>query len=89
LGLSLGYVYKAQTIKLSNIDPDANIADASYSGAALQPKIGGRWASGTFVVAATYSSGVYRRMSGKGIVIGTPEGLVFISRRPAPNHLVI
>jgi len=74
LGLSFGYFYKSQTIKLRNMDPDVNIADASYSGSAIQPKLGGRWASGPIVVAAAYSSGVYRRMSGKGIVIGTPEG---------------
>jgi hypothetical protein len=74
LGLSLGYFYKSQTVKLRNLDPDANIADASYSGKAIQPKIGGKWSSGSLVVAAAYSSGVYRRMSGKGILIGTPEG---------------
>ena len=74
LGLSLGYFYKSQTVKLRNMDPDANIADASYSGAALQPKIGGKWTYGPLVVGTTYSSGVYRRMSGKGILIGTPDG---------------
>ncbi len=74
LGLSLGYFYKSQTVKLRNMDPDANIADAAYSGSAIQPKIGGKWASGSFAVAATYSAGVYRHMSGKGVVIGTPEG---------------